>query len=383
MLRFASLVLALLLVAPSGSISLAGAQDAAKPKDTKLKKLLAERLDEARRLAEICVAQYKAGAMDFERVQNAQKALFHAELDSCESSAERIVVMEKAIALARITEELVAAGFKAGTVSEADVRAARVARLDVQIALEKIENSLERALLRQLVGNEPRNPKLHYVPFVKSSEGKHPDGWKEDRTGTGEGSVWRVQASGSGKTTLMNVLGADKTLFGESGFVLAQTAAGPKAMFNLCVFQNANLKDLELQVAFKADKGEIDQGGGLVWRYQDAKNYYVVRMNPLEDNFRVYKVQNGKRTQLQSADKISIKQGTWHWIKVLQFGDRIICYLDGKRLLDVQDATFTQSGKIGLWTKADAQTSFDQFRWSDLEKDRSPVQGKQMPNPRP
>ena len=117
-----------------------------------------------------------------------------------------------------------------------------------------------------------------------------------------------------------------------------------------------------IRVSFKAVKGKIDQGGGPVWRYQDENNYYIARMNPLEDNFRVYKVVKGKRTQLGTSDA-KAPAGKWHAIRVVQKGNRIQCYLNGKRHLDVKDDTFTNRGKVGLWTKADAVTSFDNFTY--------------------
>ena len=81
-------------------------------------------------------------------------------------------------------------------------------------------------------------------------------------------------------------------------------------------------------------------------------------MNPLEDNFRLYKFVAGKRVQLASAD-IAVAEGKWHAIRVVHKGSRIQCYLNGKLHLDVKDDTFKDAGKIGLWTKADAQTYFD------------------------
>src|ERR1019366_4600229 len=93
--------------------------------------------------------------------------------------------------------------------------------------------------------------------------------------------------------------------------------------------------DLDLSVAFKAIAGKKDQGGGPVWRYQDAKNYYVVRMNPLEDNFRLYKVVDGKRIQLAtSKDDVVAAPDKWHTIRVVHVGDRIECYFNGKKLLE-------------------------------------------------
>jgi hypothetical protein len=135
-------------------------------------------------------------------------------------------------------------------------------------------------------------------------------------------------------------------------------------MFNLCVAQNTSYQDVDFSVAFKAVRGQKDQGGGLVWRYQDANNYYVCRMNPLEDNFRVYKVVDGKRTQLGTKEDLKVPVGEWHTLRVKQAGDRIECYLDGRKYLEVRDETFRKAGKVGLWTKADAQTYFDDFKVS-------------------
>jgi hypothetical protein len=88
-------------------------------------------------------------------------------------------------------------------------------------------------------------------------------------------------------------------------------------------------------------------------------------MNPLEDNFRVYKVVAGKRTQLGTADvKVKVPTGQWHRIQIEMKGEAITCSLDGKKYLQVQDATFKDAGKVGLWSKADAQTHFDDFKVS-------------------
>jgi hypothetical protein len=182
--------------------------------------------------------------------------------------------------------------------------------------------------------------------FAKEDLGKLPKGWKADQTGKGEGSVWKVVA--------------DATAPSKTGCALAQTAEGPKVFYNLCVAEDTRFKDGAISVAFKAVKGKEDQGGGIVWRYQDAGNYYVCRMNPLEDNFRVYKVVAGKRQQLETTkDDVRVPAGEWHTIKITMIGDQIECFLDGKKHLEAKDGTFKEAGKVGLWTKADAQTSFD------------------------
>jgi hypothetical protein len=196
---------------------------------------------------------------------------------------------------------------------------------------------------------EPQAWKLN-----RDNLGKLPAGWVGEKTGTGEGSVWKVVA--------------DETAPSKSGLVLAQTAAGPSALFNLCVVQDGYYKDVELRVNFKAVKGDKDQGGGFVWRYQDAKNYYVARFNPLEDNYRLYHVAAGKRTQLVTKEEIKVATGTWHALSVKHIGDKIECYLDGKRQIEATDTTIPKPGKVGVWTKADAQTYFDGFEVTNLTK---------------
>ncbi len=181
---------------------------------------------------------------------------------------------------------------------------------------------------------------LFALSLEEAKVGELPQGWTAAKTGTGSGSLWKVVKDADGKK------------------VLAQTSGeGPNGLFNLCVAEKTAFADIDLSVAFKAVAGKLDQGGGPVWRYKDANNYYVARMNPLEGNFRVYKVVAGKRTQLGTVD-IKVPEGEWHTIRVVHKADHIECYLDGKLHLDVKDATFPDAGKIGLWSKADAQTYF-------------------------
>jgi hypothetical protein len=202
-----------------------------------------------------------------------------------------------------------------------------------------------------VIGATAEEPKA--MTFTKADLGKVPAGWKATQTGKGEGSVWKVVE--------------DKTAPSKSGFALAQTAESPGAVFNLCVVEESSFKDVEVSVAFKANVGKKDQGGGVVWRYTDANNYYIARMNPLEDNFRVYKVVAGKRsTQFQDAE-VKIPAGEWHTLSIKMVGDKIECFLDGKKHLEAKDATFEKAGKVGLWTKADAQTSFDNFTVKELK----------------
>jgi hypothetical protein len=192
--------------------------------------------------------------------------------------------------------------------------------------------------------------KTRTMNFKKDDVGKVPSGWKADKTGKGEGSVWKVVE--------------DPTAPSKSGYALAQTAESPGSMFNLCVADDTKYKDVEVSVAFKAMKGDKDQGGGIVWRYQDANNYYVARMNPLEDNYRVYKVIGGKRIQLETKENLKVPAKEWQTLRITMKGDRIECFLDGKKELEAKDDTIKDAGKVGLWSKADAQTYFDNFKVS-------------------
>ena len=184
--------------------------------------------------------------------------------------------------------------------------------------------------------------------FSKDDIGKVPKGWKAEKTGRGEGSIWKVVK--------------DDTAPSKSGVALAQTAKSPGGVFNICVAQDTNYKDVELSVSFKAVAGESDQGGGFVWRYQDNNNYYICRMNPLEDNYRVYKVVAGKRTQLGGKEGLTVKPGEWHQLRVEVKGNKMEGYLDGKKEWEITDDTYKDAGKVGLWSKADAQTRFDEFK---------------------
>ena len=139
--------------------------------------------------------------------------------------------------------------------------------------------------------------------------------------------------------------------------VLAQQEKNPDKVFNVALVTGTHAKDVDLSVKLKAVAGELDQGGGLIWRAKDKNNYYVARYNPLEDNYRVYKVQGGKRTMFKNAD-IPHTPG-WHILRVTMQGEHIECFYDGKKYLDCSDSTFPEAGMIGLWSKADAQSYFD------------------------
>ncbi len=136
--------------------------------------------------------------------------------------------------------------------------------------------------------------------------------------------------------------------------------------FNLLIYKEFVGKDLEISVMVKAYKGNEDQGGGILWRAKDKNNYYVVRWNPLEDNFRLYYVKDGHRRMIASSDfKANPKK--WHEIKVIHIGNRIKCYFDGKLKITKKHKLFKNAGYVGLWTKADASTKFDDLKIKEIK----------------
>ncbi len=178
--------------------------------------------------------------------------------------------------------------------------------------------------------------------FDKVSDNELPFGWKTASARNLPDGEWKV------------VTTADSA----SGKVLAQSSAtGRKATFNLCI-TDLRYSDAELSVKVRPVAGTIDQGGGLVWRYRDSKNYYITRWNPLEQNVRLYKVVNGVRTQLDTAP-VAGQAEEQHQLRVVCVGRNLRVYFDAKLMLEAEDDEFKDMGAIGLWTKADAVTQFD------------------------
>lgn len=143
--------------------------------------------------------------------------------------------------------------------------------------------------------------------------------------------------------------------------VLAQLMAkGAEHAYKVVLVKEVIATDLNLEVSFLPIQGRADMGGGLIWRAADDRNYYLARANPLEQNIRVYRVEKGIRHLLQNFDQtISLKQ--WHTLRITHRGCDVRIFYDDKQVFDLCDKTF-HTGTIGLWTKADAITYFDDFR---------------------
>ncbi len=193
---------------------------------------------------------------------------------------------------------------------------------------------------------------LEVWDFDNDKQGEIPAGFSNQVTGKGGPGKWEV---------IKEDTAPDKSN------VIAQTSQEYFGYhFNMVVIEDELYDNLELTVKFKGVEGHEDQGGGPVWRYQDNNNYYIARANPLEDNFRVYKVVDGKRIQMDSA-RLKVTSGEWHTIKILTRKNKIQCFYDEQPYLEVTDDTFLKKGKIGLWTKADAVTYFDDIEVRPIE----------------
>lgn len=186
--------------------------------------------------------------------------------------------------------------------------------------------------------------------FDSVAKGKLPQGWRVEATNSkGRLAEWSVGRSGSAPSN-PNVLSLTEIKDSFGGvFNLFWTAAPP-------------FRDGTIEVKLRANTGVEDQGGGLIWRVMDANNYYITRYNPLEGNFRLYFVKDGARKTLANAGGIGIKAGEWFTIRITHEGQRIEGWLNGEKLLEAEDSTFLAAGGTGLWTKADAATSFDDFK---------------------
>jgi hypothetical protein len=189
------------------------------------------------------------------------------------------------------------------------------------------------------------NRHSHYS-FEDGTVGSLPSGWRVGTTGDSEKNAsWQIIKDDAGS--------ANQTLS-----LVSQNHASNSA-FNVCWTNESKFLNGTVEVRVRANQGKVDQGGGPIWRVIDQNNYYMARYNPLETNLRVYIVQDGKRRQLASAEKLDTRSGEWFTIKISHIGKHIECSLNGKNLLKVDDETIGKAGGIGVWTKADAQTSFD------------------------
>ena len=181
------------------------------------------------------------------------------------------------------------------------------------------------------------------VNFDNFKTGAVPPGWTATQTGSGS-AKWSVEKDDSAPSK-PNVLK-------QSG----------EATFPVCIKNDTNLKDGFVEVNFKPITGREDQAGGVIWRCKDADNYYIARANALEDNVTIYNTINGKRVAFKNTNT-KVTSGVWHVLRVDFKGNQFTVTFDDKKVVEASDNSFTEAGKVGVWTKADSVTEFDNFTY--------------------
>ena len=193
------------------------------------------------------------------------------------------------------------------------------------------------------------------IRFEAEIPGRLPRGWSVGMTHDGGAPRWEIVRDESAPSP---------------PYVFAQLSQDRTAgRFPLAILDRITIVDGSVSVAFKTVDGAVDQAGGIIWRFQDANNYYIVRANALEDNVVLYKVENGVRQSISAKGlpsrsygvKRVIPRGRWNTLKIEFQGSSFIVFLNGERIFETEDQTFTKAGRTGLWTKADSVTYFDEF----------------------
>jgi len=186
------------------------------------------------------------------------------------------------------------------------------------------------------------------INFDSAETGKAPSGWTATQTGKGA-AKWTVEK--------------DETAPSKPN-VLKQSG---EATYPVCLKNDTSLKGGYVEVKFKPVSGKEDQAGGVIWRAKDKDNYYIARANALEDNVSLYYTQNGRRITIKYVDA-PVAKNEWHTLRVGFAGKRMRVALDGKVYIDVDDEHITGGGRVGLWTKADSVTLFDDFTYGTEDR---------------
>jgi hypothetical protein len=198
-------------------------------------------------------------------------------------------------------------------------------------------------LAHELTGGTAMSETINFDADIVATT---PSGWTAGVTGRG-GYRWTVEADTSAPS---------------KPNVLKQSGQGD---FPWCVKAGISLADGYVEVKFKALSGREDQAGGLVWRWKDGDNYYVARANALENNVSLYYTQNGRRNTIKYVDA-PVAKNQWHTLRVEFAGKHIRVALDGKAYIELDDARIVGSGAVGVWTKADSVTVFDDFSYGPV-----------------
>jgi hypothetical protein len=203
-------------------------------------------------------------------------------------------------------------------------------------------------------------------PAVRSVGNENFDAVK---TGAQLPTAWRCGVSGHG----------------EPQWSVAQDATAPskpnglkqsgQGDFPWCVLDHSELGDGFVEARLKQVGGEEDQAGGVVFRWKGAGDYYIARANALENDVALFRMQNNERRLIKNVE-LEVKAGIWHHLRVDFIGSRFTVTFDGKRVLDAEDGQLTGVGAVGVWTKADSVTIFDNFAFGARQARRSATENR-------
>lgn len=185
------------------------------------------------------------------------------------------------------------------------------------------------------------------VTFDNGPAGVEPAGWSFAAPTRGHAPQWRVLKDTSAPT---------------QPNVLAQVSRDGDERCPIAIYDRLTVENGDFQVRIKPVSGRDDRSGGVVWRYQDPNNYYLVRLNALTNDIVLFKVEKGVRSQLSAPVPHDIPSNAWSILKVSVRGNRFQVYVNHRRVLQGVDSTFRAPGKVGLWTAPDSITYFDDFR---------------------
>ena len=183
------------------------------------------------------------------------------------------------------------------------------------------------------------------INFDAAPPGQPPPGWTGTNTGQGE-AKWTIVADASAPS---------------APNVLKQSGV---ATYPVCLKDGTRIKDGFVEVKFKPVSGQKDQAGGVIWRAQDADNYYIARANALEDNVTIYHTIHGRRVSFQNVDT-KVTPAAWHTLRVDFAAHQFTVTFDGRKVIQATDDSFSAAGQVGLWTKADSVTLFDDFSFGE------------------
>src|SRR5438876_702687 len=181
------------------------------------------------------------------------------------------------------------------------------------------------------------------INFDDAEAGKPPIGWTSAVTGKGD-AKWTVEKDDSAPS---------------KPNVLKQAAEGT---FPICIKEDTLIKNGFVEVKFKPIAGKEDQAGGVIWRVKDKDNHYIARANALEDNVTIYHTIKGRRTEKKRTE-MKVTSSEWHTLRVDFHDNQFTVTFDGKKAIEWDDDTFKDAGKVGVWTKADSVTEFDDFTY--------------------